>query len=392
MRSQIGVFFPVFVTAAAVLASESYSACPPISGNLRVSQRDIYPEGVEFSPSNCKVYIGSLNNNSVVEFDPYTLSTEIIEFPGITHNWEYFICGIDYSYATESLYVSASARAPWFNPGSNAMGKNLTGPNRLIKLSPLDRSIIWQADVNPVIEEIGQQIGTPIGGFQDSAEDKDGNAYFPSSFGHTIVKIDVNGQPSKFYIADPDKLNTDAYGFGGLFTTDENVLVLSDGVTGGFVRFDLSGSNPSEPLFTKPTNLWAKYDTVLDCDSLIAPRRFNQTIALCSDVVNRNLSPHGMITVYASGDGWKTSKYIGAIPVEFGQTPDVWSTAQFATPEGVYALSSALPYAEGTFPKTNGTTLVEITEKVVELLHNNEHVIPAETLNLERLVHSKDEL
>lgn len=312
-----------------------------------------------------------MNNNTLVEYDPYTSTAEVIEFPGITHNTEYFVCGVDYSLVTDTLYVSANARAPWWNEGSDTMGWNLTGPNRLIHYSPLNRSIIWEADVNPLVEEIEREIGAQIGGFQDQAEDKDGNAYYPTAWGNVILKVDVHGQASKFYVPEPDRMNTSAYGFGALVVSEDNVLVLSDAVSQSFAIFNLSGPNPSEPFFSKPANLPADYSTALFCDSLITPKRFHNTIALCADVFDAKISPHGIIAVYSSGDGWKTSEYIGAVPIEFDQAPYAWSTATFEAGESIYALTSALPYEKGAFPQVDNTALVDITESVGELFRNS---------------------
>jgi len=131
------------------------------------------------------------------------------------------------------------------------------------------------------------------------------------------------------------------------------VLVLADAVSQGFVRFDLSSPNSSQPLYIAPSGHPENYADPLECDA------------------SRSFSSHGVIAVYTSGDGWKTSEYVGIIPVEFGQEPDVWSTAQFGTADRVYALSSALPYEEGIFPQTESTTLVDITEKVDELVRKS---------------------
>lgn len=58
MKDQIPVLSFAFIAAISVYASKSHPACPPISGNLTVNLRNIYPEGVDFFPSNCKIYVG----------------------------------------------------------------------------------------------------------------------------------------------------------------------------------------------------------------------------------------------------------------------------------------------------------------------------------------------
>ncbi|KAH8165467.1 hypothetical protein CIB48_g2796 [Xylaria polymorpha] len=367
MKGKNIFFLAVLLNATSSLCSADSPDCAPFSGDLDVNIRNIYPEGGDWFPSNCKIYLGSLNNGTLVEYDPYTTATNIIEFPGVTHNWEYFVCGVRYSRATDTIYVSASARAPWFNTNSPGMGTNLTGPNRLIQYSPRDRSIVWEVDLDPAISDIEQQIGTPVGGLQDSASDKDGNVYLPVTFGNFLLMVDRNGEVSRFYTPDLDKLDK-SYGFGGLFITENNVMVLADGVSSGFVLFNLSGPNPTEAHFSKPEGLPDNDDIHLECDFLLAPRKYRDTVALCADVLSTSISPHGVITVYVSEDGWKTSKYAGAIPVAFGQSPDVFSTAQFATADRIYALSSALPYGPQIFPQVESTTLVDITTRVDELV------------------------
>ncbi|KAH8198340.1 hypothetical protein TruAng_007495 [Truncatella angustata] len=367
MRSLFTVIPSLVVVAGAARTSTTLAVCPPIEGDITVNVPNIYPEGADFALSSCKFYIGSLNNGSLVEWDPYTSVANIIELPGVGHNSDYFVCGVDYSHATGTIYVAVSARAPWYP----SIGGNLTGPNRLIHYSPLEKSILWQADVDALVKEIEQETGSPIAGFQETAEDMDGNAYFIAAFSNVILKVDKDGQATKFYAPEkPDR----AYGFGGAFVTQENVLVLGDALSHAFVRFDLSGPTPTSPTFTAPQGHPDTYEGILECDALIAPPRFHDKVALCSSVLNRNYSPHGAITVYTSEDGWKTSKFAGVVPVEFGQSPDVWSTAQLASSDKVYALSSALPYDGGSFPQTHSTTLVDITAHVDDLVR---HLVPS---------------
>lgn len=308
----------------------------------------------------------SLNNGSLVEWDPVAQTAEIIEIPEVGHNSDFFVCGVDYSHATGTIYVAASARAPWYP----SIGANLTGPNRLIHYSPLDNKILWQANVDPLVREIEQATGSPVAGFQETVTDMDGNAYFIAAFGNTILKVDKDGQASKFY--SPEKPLT-AYGFGGAFVTQDNVLVVGDGVSHAFARFDLSGPSPSTPTFGAPGGHPQVYNGVLECDALIAPPRYRDRVAVCASVINRDFSPHGAVTVYTTADGWRSSSFAGVIPVEFGQAPDVWSTAQLASADRVYALSSALPYEGGVFPRTESTTLVDITAEVDAFVG---HVVP----------------
>ncbi|KAI4162646.1 MAG: hypothetical protein LQ342_003692 [Letrouitia transgressa] len=310
----------------------------------------------------------SLNNNTLIEYDPYTSATKVIEFPGISHNKEYLICGIDYSPATQTLYISANARAPWWNPGSDSMGWNLTGPNRLIHYSPLNASVLWTADVDSLVEATERRLGALIGGFQDVAEDRDGNAYYAISWSNIILKLDVHGRASKFYEPPRADMDTRTYGFGGWFVSADNVLVLSDGVTHRFARFDLSGPNPAEPTWSAPANHPEGYATALWCDSLIAAKGFGEKVALCADVFDQMIAPHGIIAVYYSDDGWRSSEYIGAVPVDFEQAPGAWSTATFEALGRSYALTSALPYELGRFPEVEKTPLVDITDNISQLL------------------------
>ncbi|KAK8054294.1 hypothetical protein PG996_013595 [Apiospora saccharicola] len=349
-------------TAAATAArtSGSVPACPPLRGNVTVKVPDIYPESADFAFSTCKFYLGSLNNGSLVEWDPYTSMGEIIEIPEVGHNPDFFLCGVDYSHATGTIYASVSARDPWMP----YIGASLRGPNRLIHYSPQEKTILWQANVDSLVQEMERDTGSPVAGFQDSAEDADGNAYFIAAFGNAILKVDPDGNATQFY--SPERPAT-TYGFGGAFVTGDNVLVVADAVSRAFVRFELSGPAPSHPTVAAPRG--HRGGGVLECDALVAPPRYRDRVCLCSAVVDRALSPHGAIAAYQSEDGWRTSRFAGAIPVEFGQAPDVWSTAQLATADRVYALSSALPYDESlAFPRTGSTTLVDITDKIDALV------------------------
>lgn len=58
MKSYISVLSWLITAAASVSALEGHPACPPISGDLTVNLRNIYPEGVDFFPPNCKIYVG----------------------------------------------------------------------------------------------------------------------------------------------------------------------------------------------------------------------------------------------------------------------------------------------------------------------------------------------
>jgi hypothetical protein len=376
MRSPSAIASCFVITASLTYASKTYQACPPLAGDVTVKVPNIYPESADFALSNCNFYIGlvstqecyysidrshvrrSLNNGSLVQYDPYTSTIDIIELPGVTHNEDYFVCGVKYSPATGTIYVSASTRKNWVP----AIGVNLVGgPNRLVHYSPAEKSVLWTADIDSVVAEVEKETGSSFAGFQDSALDKDGNAYLFGTFGNIIVKVDKDGHASKFYYPKPN--NDKSYGFGGAFVTQDNVLVLGDGVSDGFVRFDLSGPTPSEPIFNSPSGHPQDFEEILECDSLVAPRRYDYTVALCSNVLERKFSKHGVITVYTSGDGWKTSKFAGMFPTELAP-PDVWSTAQLGTADRVYALSSSLPYDDGAFPQTKSTTLVDITDKI----------------------------
>jgi hypothetical protein len=114
--------------------------------------------------------------------------------------------------------VAASSRCPWWL----SIGANLTGPNRLIHYSPMEEKILWQANVDSLVREIEETTGPPTPGFQESVADMNGNAYFIAAFGNTILKVDEDGQATNFYsLEDP----VTAYGFGGAFVTQDNVLV-----------------------------------------------------------------------------------------------------------------------------------------------------------------------
>lgn len=355
-----------YLTGVAVSADE-HPACPPFSGDVTVDVPNIFPESADFSYSNCKFYLSSLGNGSLIEFDPYTSESKLIELPEVNLNPDYYLCGVDYSPATGTIFIAASARNPWYP----VFGVDLSGPNRLFQYSPTNESLLWDANTDSVTAQSEQEMGTPVGGFQETAEDKDGNAYFIATYGNLIVKVDPDGNPSPFYSPSPDDLDAHSYGFGSAFVTKDNVLVVCDAVSDSFVLFNLSSSTPSEATFAKPTGYPADAKSVLECDSLIAPPRYDEKVALCTYTLDKQYSEHGIVTVWTSLDGWKTSEYAGLIKNEYGQYPDVYSTASLATRDRVYSMSSVLPNTDGpdpVFANTNSTTLVDITDRVDRLV------------------------
>ncbi|KAF4636665.1 hypothetical protein G7Y89_g1425 [Cudoniella acicularis] len=299
----------------------------------------------------------STGNNSVLEYDTCgDTYTEII-FPGITDNPTYLVTGIDYSPITKDIYISADARAAFYTNGLN-----LTGPNMLIRYSPSTQSIIYSSDMSAILLEIYNETGKLVGGFQDQAEDLEGNAYYMVTWGNLLVKVTPGGEASKYYLPPLSELNTTAPGFGGLFALG-NMLVVSDAISASFVIFDLT-SPTGLPKFVKPSKVPSGYSPLL-CDSLYAPEKYAGTVALCADDWVDGI---GAVVVYRSSDEWKSAEYVGMVFNDRVKFPGSTATATFEVGEGIFTSQAYLPDAAGVVPIVLSFPFVDISTQIDALI------------------------
>lgn len=144
------------------------------------------------------------------------------------------------------------------------------------------------------------------GGFQDSAEDTDGNAYVTTTFNvGAIAKISSSGEVTPWYIGDASPA---PYIYGGLvFDEATNKLIVTAGSRGIFQSFDVT-SDPPAPTDIAMTGRPADGSYPgLGCDGLISPARYGRKVLLCSD------NAQAATTLWATEDGFVSVRYIGQV-------------------------------------------------------------------------------
>ena len=301
----------------------------------------------------------STENNTLVEYDPYTGKTAILSFPGITNNHDFMTAGIDYSSSTESIFISAGARTAFFTNGAN-----LTGPNALIEWDLRNRKIKRETNLDEAISQIEKRLGVQIGGFQDMAEDKDGNAYYMATWGNVILKVTPRGVVSLFYSPPLDQLNASAPGFGGLFI-HKNSLVVSDIITKSFFRFNLDRPK-SAPVISQPASLPSD-QLIMLCDSLYLPAKYYGKIMICAS--DFSYGPGGL-SVFRSHDGWRSSQYLGFLAHDQEKAPNTTATATFQASDSIYAVAALSHLWDRTQPNPPFFLLVDITQRLESLINN----------------------
>lgn len=145
------------------------------------------------------------------------------------------------------------------------------------------------------------------GGFQDSAEDTDGNAYVATTFGvGAIAKISSTGKVTPWYIGG---VSPAPYVYSGLvFDTATNKLIVTAASRGIFQFFDVASSGSPAPTDITMTGRPADGSYPgLGCDGLISPARYDRKVLLCSD------NGQAATTLWATSDGFASVRYIGQV-------------------------------------------------------------------------------
>lgn len=144
------------------------------------------------------------------------------------------------------------------------------------------------------------------GGFQDSAEDTEGNAYVTTTFNvGAIAKISKTGDVTPWYIGDATPV---PYIYGGLvFDEATNKLIVTAGSRGIFQSFDVASYTP-EPIDITMTGRPADGSYPgLGCDGLVSPARYGRKVLLCSD------NGQAATTLWATSDGFASVRFIGQV-------------------------------------------------------------------------------
>ncbi|KAK1658204.1 hypothetical protein BDP55DRAFT_773500 [Colletotrichum godetiae] len=311
--------------------------CAAVSGTFEIENFKLYPENLDWDPIHCKLYISANFNSTVLVYDPYKATYNILSFDGITGVDPYHVSGIDYDATTKSILISANSGEPFVTSGSN-----MTGGNKVIRWDTNTNSAAYTVDLADFTSKLAIDNSTG-GGYQDFAEDKDGNAYVPSVF-HVpaIAKITKAGELSSWYIGEPSSSSKYMY-LGIIFHEATNKLVITAPYLGTFLSFDVGSSSPA------PTNIsmtWPADGSYtasdLECDGLLNPVRYNRDILLCSE--------NGLqaITLWASKDGFESVQYIGK--VMDNSTTDI---ATWASPTATVQIGNSIYISHEYFHDLN---------------------------------------
>jgi hypothetical protein len=277
------------------------AACAAFSGDFTIENYKLYPENLDWDPVHCKLYISANFNASVLVYDPYTSTYDILTFDGITDTDPYHVSGIDYDASTGSILISANSGNPFVTSGSN-----MTGANKVIRYDTNTNSVAWTVDMADFTGElaIGNMTG---GGYQDFAEDTAGNIYVPAVF-HvpSMAKITSDGTVSSWYIGEPSTSSSYMY-LGIIYHEATNKLVVTAPYLGIFVSFDVGSDSPAPANITMNNRPADGSYPGLECDGLINPKRYNRDVLLCSE--------NGLqaITLWATTDNFTSVEYIGQV-------------------------------------------------------------------------------
>ncbi|KKY32534.1 putative tri14-like protein [Diaporthe ampelina] len=292
---------------AAALAAPSLpltardTACAAFSGTFTIDNYKLYPENLDWDPVHCKLYMSANFNASVLVYDPYTSTYDILTFDGITDTDPYHISGIDYDASTGSMLISANSGTPFVTSGTD-----MTGSNKIIRYDTNTNSVAYTVDLADFTAQlaVGNVTG---GGIQDLAEDPCGNTFVPSVF-HVpgISKITKDGSVSSWYIGEPSGTSSFVY-LGIVYHEASNKLIVTASYLGTFVSFDVDSDSPAPANITMNDRPADGSYPGLECDGLINPARYNRDVLLCSE--------NGMqaVTLWATDDNFTSVKYIGQV-------------------------------------------------------------------------------
>ncbi|KAJ3956106.1 hypothetical protein N0V92_007369 [Colletotrichum tropicale] len=342
MPSTLSLMAASLVAATSVVSAFPFHLkqtenCSEVNGTFSIDNYKLYPENLDWDPVHCKLYVSANFNSTVLVYDPYAATYDILTFDGITGVDPYHVSGIDYDATTESILISANSGNPFVTSG-----QNMAGANKVIRWDTNTNSAAYTADLADFTAKLAISNMTG-GGYQDFAEDKDGNTYVPVVF-HVpaIAKITKSGEVSSWYIGEASTSVKYIY-LGIVFHESTNKLLITAPYLGTFVSFDVSSSSPT------PTNITMNWPadgsytaSDLECDGLLNPARYNRDVLLCSE--------NGLqaITLWASKDGFATVDYIGQVADNF--TTDI---ATWASPTATVQIGNSIYISHEYFHDLN---------------------------------------
>ncbi|KAF7952465.1 uncharacterized protein EAE97_001962 [Botrytis byssoidea] len=149
-----------------------HERCPSINGSFSFDIFQLYPENSAFDPVRCKFYLSSIYNASIVGFDLFTADHQVLTFPGITHTKPYHMAGVDYDVHSGAMFFTATSGLAF-----ETNGGDLSGPQKVTKWDTTAMEAVYIADLAPFQEQYESAFGHVTAGFQDIAEDSNGNSY-----------------------------------------------------------------------------------------------------------------------------------------------------------------------------------------------------------------------
>ncbi|KAK4067552.1 hypothetical protein Trihar35433_6112 [Trichoderma harzianum] len=338
----------------AYLVSAVVGSCPPFKGSFNATILDLYPENADWDPVHCKIYFGLYYNASVAVYDPYRDEYEEIIIPGITGNDDYSITGIDYDGMGSMYFAATSYTAFEATTSGNPALANFTGPNSVIRYDTNDRTIRWITDLVPLQKQVFQRTGKLITGFQDMAEDGQGNTYVIGTFGQIIVKINKSGTPQIWY--EPKNIN-DTLLSGGIVRSGDTI-VINDRVAPGLLTFDINKSK-GVPTYVHPEGFPTNYTG--GGDGLMLPSKYGGKVILWSDDFYGN-------RVIGSKNNWKTAEYLGLVPMDETLSKEGgYTTGSFEVGQTIYSLTEFFQPTRSLEAKPKWL-MVDATEQVDELV------------------------
>lgn len=287
-------------------------------------------------------------------YDPYRDEYESIVFPGITGNDDYTITGIDYDGMGSMYFAATSYTAFEATTSGNPALANFTGPNSIIRYDTKARKILWTTDLVPLQNQVFQQTGKLVTGFQDMAEDDQGNTYVIGSFGSIIIKISRNGTPEIWY--QPKNIN-DTLVSGGIVRSGDKI-VINDRVAPGLLTFDINEPK-GLPVFVRPEGFPTNYTG--GGDGLLLPARYDGKVILWSDDF------YGT-RVVGSRNNWKTAEYLGLVLMDDSLSKQGgYTTDSFEVGQTIYSLTEFFSSTRSVKPKQE-FLMVDMTKQIDELV------------------------
>ncbi|KAK6609437.1 hypothetical protein H4I96_03368 [Botrytis cinerea] len=229
---------------------------------------------------------------------------------------------------------------------------------------------VYIADLAPFQEQYKSTFGHVTAGFQDIAEDSNGNSYAPASFsGYSIAKIAPNGMVTPFFMSNETTKYATASPylyFGLVFLPSQINLLIIDGRRGAFVTFDTKSHSPVPTPITI-SNLPSNYTSVL-YDANVTPDRYpHQRIVFCAEDY---LGGSGAITAFSSKDNWASAKYLDVVYNTDPRTKGFLTRTAVKIANSIYLSSISLSDGLSYDTVGNGSSfpMVDIAELVDTLM------------------------